>query len=161
MPTQKLTCHVVVSCFFHALPSRFGDAKTLSRKMCKLYILCSEQLSQQPHYDYGLRAVKSVLVMAGGLKRANPTLQEDLVLIRALRDSNQPKFLADDIPLFQAIILDLFPGVEIPPNDYGEFMVSMQEELTLAHLQHVPGIMNKIIQVTSRFFGAAALSMAL
>jgi hypothetical protein len=40
-------------------------------------------------------------------------------------------------------------------------MVSMQEELTLAHLQHVPGIMNKIIQVTSRFFGAAALSMAL
>jgi len=125
----------------------FGDAKTLSRKMCKLYILCSEQLSQQPHYDYGLRAVKSVLVMAGGLKRANPTLQEDLVLIRALRDSNQPKFLADDIPLFQAIILDLFPGVEIPPNDYGEFMVSMQEELTLAHLQHVPGIMNKIIQV--------------
>ena len=76
----------------------FGDAKTLSRKMCKLYILCSEQLSQQPHYDYGLRAVKSVLVMAGGLKRANPLLGEDLVLIRALRDSNQPKFLAEDIP---------------------------------------------------------------
>ena len=25
----------------------FGDAKNLSQKMCKLYILCSEQLSQQ------------------------------------------------------------------------------------------------------------------
>ena len=99
----------------------FGDAKTLSRKMCKLYILCSEQLSQQPHYDYGLRAVKSVLVMAGGLKRANPDISEDLVLIRALRDSNLPKFLADDIPLFFAIIKDLFPGVIVPDNDYGEF----------------------------------------
>ncbi|KAL3672256.1 hypothetical protein V7S43_002916 [Phytophthora oleae] len=74
-----------------------------SRKMCKLYILCSEQLSQQPHYDYGLRAVKSVLVMAGSLKRANPDLNEDMTLIRALRDSNIPKFLADDLPPFHAI----------------------------------------------------------
>jgi dynein heavy chain len=142
----------------------FGDAKTLSRKMCKLYILCSEQLSQQPHYDYGLRAVKSVLVMAGGLKRANPDLAEDLVLIRALRDSNQPKFLADDIPLFQAIILDLFPGVEIPPNDYGEFLVTMEEELTKAELIHVPGIMNKIIQMYDVFcirFGATLVGPAM
>jgi dynein heavy chain len=135
----------------------FGDAKTLSRKMCKLYILCSEQLSQQPHYDYGLRAVKSVLVMAGGLKRANPDISEDLVLIRALRDSNLPKFLADDIPLFFAIIKDLFPGVVVPDNDYGEFQVAMEDEITKAGLQNVPGFHKKVIQMFDIFnirFGA-------
>eukprot|EP00605_Chrysophyceae_sp_TOSAG23-4_P002255 GSChrysophyteH1.ASY1.ANO1.2499.1 assembled CDS len=84
----------------------FGDAKNLSRKMCKLYIL-----------------LKSVLVMAGAGKRGNPNLHEDLVLIRALRDSNVPKFLAEDLPLFAAIVLDLFPGVEIPPDEYGELKV--------------------------------------
>ena len=36
----------------------------------------------QDHYDFGMRAVKSVLVMAGSLKRANPDLSEDVVLIR-------------------------------------------------------------------------------
>lgn len=39
--------------------------------------------------------------MAGQLKRENPNIQEDLVLIRALRDSNLPKFLADDAILFK------------------------------------------------------------
>ncbi|KAH8057234.1 dynein light chain binding protein [Aureococcus anophagefferens] len=135
----------------------FGDAKTLSRKMCKLYILCSEQLSQQPHYDYGLRAVKSVLVMAGGLKRDNPDISEDLVLIRALRDSNLPKFLADDIPLFFAIIADLFPGVVVPDNDYGEFQVTLEDEITKAGLQNIPGFHKKVIQMFDIFnirFGA-------
>ena len=39
--------------------------------------------------------------MAGQLKRENPNIEEDLVLIRALRDSNLPKFLADDAILFK------------------------------------------------------------
>ena len=71
----------------------FGDAKNLSRKMVQLYKLASEQLSQQDHYDFGMRALKSVLVMAGSLKRSNPDLSEDVVLIRAMKDSNLPKFL--------------------------------------------------------------------
>jgi dynein heavy chain len=82
----------------------FGEGKILSTKMVQLYKLSSEQLSQQRHYDFGMRAVKSVLVMAGSLKRENPDLSEDVVLIRAMRDSNIPKFLSNDIPLFQALI---------------------------------------------------------
>lgn len=91
----------------------FSNAKILSKKMVQLYKLSSEQLSQQDHYDFGMRAVKSVLVMAGSLKRANPDLNEDAVLIRAMIDSNVPKFLKDDLPLFNAIVQDLFPTVEI------------------------------------------------
>ena len=82
--------------------------------MVKLYKLASEQLSQQDHYDFGMRAVKSVLVMAGSLRRSQPDLAEDVMLIRAMRDSNLPKFLSADIELFQNIISDLFPGVEVP-----------------------------------------------
>ena len=98
----------------------FEGAKEMSYKMVKLYKLSSEQLSQQDHYDFGMRAVKSVLVMAGSLKRANPDMDEEAVLIRAMRDSNVPKFLRDDLPLFSAIVQDLFPSVQIKEADYGE-----------------------------------------
>lgn len=67
-----------------------------------------------------MRAVKSVLVMAGALKRANPNTEEDAVLIRAMRDANVPKFLKDDLPLFAAIVQDLFPTVQIQESDYSE-----------------------------------------
>lgn len=76
--------------------------------------MCVALLCAQDHYDFGMRALKSVLVMAGSLKRANPDLQEDIVLIRAMRDSNLPKFLVADVELFSNIIGDLFPGVQVP-----------------------------------------------
>lgn len=58
--------------------------------------------------------------MAGALKRAEPNLPEDVVLIRAMRDSNVPKFLKDDLPLFSALISDLFPEATIKEVDYGD-----------------------------------------
>jgi len=39
--------------------------------------------------------------MAGLLKRENPIVDENLILIKALKDSNLPKFLKDDAVLFQ------------------------------------------------------------
>lgn len=54
----------------------FLTAKVLAKKMTVLYKLAKEQLSKQYHYDFGLRALKSVLVMAGDLKRGSPDLPE-------------------------------------------------------------------------------------
>jgi dynein heavy chain len=57
----------------------------LAKKMTVLYKLAQEQLSKQNHYDFGLRALKAVLVMAGELKRGSSELPENVVLMRALR----------------------------------------------------------------------------
>ena len=87
----------------------YQGALLLSVKFTTLYALCSALLSPQHHYDWGLRAVKSVLVVAGKLLRANPELDEECVLMRALRDFNTPKIPATDMPIFMRLIKDLFP----------------------------------------------------
>jgi dynein heavy chain 1 len=47
----------------------FRAAEALSSKVGLLFKLCNDQLSAQAHYDFGLRALKSVLRSAGALKR--------------------------------------------------------------------------------------------
>lgn len=69
-------------------------------------------MSKQKHYDWGLRAIKSVLRQAGKLKRTNPNMSEDELLMKALRDFNIPKIVTDDKNIFIKLIEDLFPGVK-------------------------------------------------
>lgn len=88
--------------------------------MIQLYKLSSEQLSQQDHYDFGMRAVKSVLMIAGVLKRKFKNSNEETLLIQAVRNANIPKFLKEDLFLFEALIFDLFPLAEIIETKHQE-----------------------------------------
>lgn len=62
VPDFELICEIML------VAEGFQDAKILARKFITLYTLCKELLSKQDHYDWGLRAIKSVLVVAGSLK---------------------------------------------------------------------------------------------
>ena len=75
VPDLRLICEIML------VSEGFLESKSLSRKFITLYTLCKELLSKQDHYDWGLRAIKSVLVVAGGLKRAERDRPEDQVKI--------------------------------------------------------------------------------
>lgn len=141
VPDLELICEISL------FSEGFTQAKSLAKKMVVLYKLAKGQLSKQHHYDFGLRALKSVLVMAGSLKRSSPDLEEDVVLMRALRDMNLPKFVFDDVPLFLGLISDLFPGLDCPRVRYPSFNDAVETVLKEGSYVLVPEQMDKVVQL--------------
>ncbi|RKO97568.1 hypothetical protein CAUPRSCDRAFT_10766 [Caulochytrium protostelioides] len=141
VPDLELICEIML------FSEGFTMAKLLAKKMVTLYRLARGQLSKQNHYDFGLRALKSVLVMAGSLKRAAADLPEDVVLMRALRDMNLPKFVFDDVPLFLGLVRDLFPGLDCPTVHYPDFEDVVQKVLEEDGYVHVEEQVGKVIQL--------------
>ena len=92
----------------------FRTAESLASKIVPFFNLCDEQLSPQPHYDFGLRALKAVLASAGILKRErllasrnegadaaglSDAASEQVIVIQSVTETIVPKLVADDVPL--------------------------------------------------------------
>ena len=135
-PVTMVAPDLLQICEIMLFSEGFAGARPLALKMTTLYRLARAQLSRQAHYDWGLRAIKSVLVMAGALKREYAALPEEVVLLRSLRDSNVPKLVFDDLPLFAALIDDLFPGLAVPRVAYPSLKRAVEDELERGGMRH-------------------------
>uniref|UniRef100_A0A4X1UMV0 Dynein axonemal heavy chain 17 n=1 Tax=Sus scrofa TaxID=9823 RepID=A0A4X1UMV0_PIG len=141
VPDFELICEIML------VAEGFLEARLLARKFITLYTLCKELLSKQDHYDWGLRAIKSVLVVAGSLKRGDPGRAEDQVLMRALRDFNIPKIVTDDLPVFMGLIGDLFPALDVPRKRDLNFEKVIRQSTLELRLQAEDSFVLKVVQL--------------
>ena len=67
--------------------------------------------------------------------------------MRAIRDVNVPKFLQDDLKLFNGIVSDLFPKIREQPIDYGNLEGAIGDACLKQNIEAVPGFVTKCIQL--------------
>ncbi|XP_042256267.1 dynein axonemal heavy chain 2 [Thunnus maccoyii] len=125
----------------------FNNCKLLAKKVFTLYSLAVQQLSKQDHYDFGLRALTSLLRYAGKKRRFCSNVPDEEILLMAMKDMNIAKLTSTDLPLFNGITQDLFPAVETPVIDYGKLKEAIEVELRQRGLQVTPFTMTKVIQL--------------
>ena len=118
----------------------FLNSKLLATKIVGLFTMARELLSYQQHYDWGLRALKTVLGGAGSLlekarteasgeKQTDVTSLEFKLVLQAIRLNTLSKLTYSDCRRFDALIKDIFPGIPFEESLHAELHACMERHL--------------------------------
>ena len=135
----------------------FSQAKDLSKQVVPFFDSCASSLSKQAHYDFGLRALKSVLVSSGGLKRAriavidreqaDEAVMEPQIIVQSLRETIAPKLIRSDVDIMRSIEEEAFPGVQYIPAPLDKLTKAIRYQAAQSKLVVSEAWMTKILQL--------------
>lgn len=135
----------------------FNQAKQLAKQAVPFFDACAIRLTKQAHYDFGLRALKSVLVSSGGLKRSRLTLTtqpeqiepelEPQILVQSICETIAPKLISGDVNTMTQIQTECFPGVQYVPADLTNLREAINAETAEKNYVVTEAWMTKIIQL--------------
>ncbi|CAF0769940.1 unnamed protein product [Adineta steineri] len=119
----------------------FKNANVLARKLVALFNLSKELLTTQQHYDWGLRALKTVLKGCGTLlrdARANKveisSKYESQLVVQASRINTLSKLTFGDSKRFDGLLQDIFPGIDLRDIEYENLRQALHEVYQEHHL---------------------------
>ncbi len=135
----------------------FKQAKQLSKQTVPFFDGCAAKLTKQAHYDFGLRALKSVLVTSGGLKRTRMTTategdhdEEDLepqIIVQSIRETIAPKLIREDVETMKRVEQEAFPGVHYICADLAALEGAIRTEAAACNLVINETWITKIVQL--------------
>lgn len=117
----------------------FSFAKELSTKIVPFFTEIDSLTSNQKHYDFGLRSLKSTLSRSGAIKRANlekaTTIEaEEKVILRSIREMIAPKLVQEDTSIFTSLERKYFPNITVDGGDLSQFILKLEKSSELLNL---------------------------
>ncbi|EDX05339.1 GD21850 [Drosophila simulans] len=102
----------------------FTEASAIASRIVELFELSGKMLSAQRHYDWGLRELKTVLMVCGEGLRDQLTSEDSnqssanlemSVVVRCLRSSTMSKLAPHDVTRFEMLLRNVFPEIGSSP----------------------------------------------
>ena len=133
----------------------YKEAKIVGTKVVELFTLSRQLLSKQQHYDWGLRALKTILLISGNLiqmEKKKPNASIDLktemeLVIKAVRLNTLAKLTYADTVRFEALIKDIFPNSFVQDAVYETLEASIRDSLAELKLDLLPSQVKKVVQL--------------
>jgi dynein heavy chain, axonemal len=125
-------------------------ASELAPRLAAVYSIAEEQLSKQAHYDFGLRAVRSAVHLAGRYRALNGDDPQDWSVVRAIETLVLPTLVGEDITMFTQIVRSVFGPIptELSAQPSAAlFRAAMAESATSLGLQAGPTQLGKAEQL--------------
>ncbi|KEP63814.1 UNVERIFIED_CONTAM: ATPase family associated with various cellular activities (AAA) domain-containing protein [Hammondia hammondi] len=128
--------------------SGFRTAETLAKKLVKVFEAAATQLSQQPHYDFDMRAMKSVLARAASLKEKSwNSSDEEFLLLTALKAATLPRLVEADETSFLGLLADAFPESSVGSAQSLLLKKAIEAEMRRRNMLVTEGMVAKALQL--------------
>uniref|UniRef100_A0A671UTR1 Cytoplasmic dynein 2 heavy chain 1 n=1 Tax=Sparus aurata TaxID=8175 RepID=A0A671UTR1_SPAAU len=128
----------------------FKNGEMLGRKLVAIFNLARELLTPQQHYDWGLRALKTVLKACGSLLQQQRRIQESSLVVQALRLNTMSKLTFADSSRFDALVRDVFSGVNFTNVEDQILMHALEEVYKEARLELIPSQLKKALELNEQ-----------
>uniref|UniRef100_A0A8C9S5I7 Cytoplasmic dynein 2 heavy chain 1 n=1 Tax=Scleropages formosus TaxID=113540 RepID=A0A8C9S5I7_SCLFO len=131
----------------------FKDGRLLGRKLVAIFNLARSLLTPQQHYDWGLRALKTVLRGSGSLlqqqrrSESGSQIMESHIVVQALRLNTMSKLTFADSARFDALVRDVFPGVNFKDVEYESLSAALEAAIEEANLEVIPSQVKKALEL--------------
>ena len=125
----------------------FDDSRILAKKLAAMIDLCDGLLSSQPHYEFGLRSIVSILRSAGDFKKSKPDDDEHYLISKALQTVKYCELLPQDQKMFRQILDKMFhqcPPDPIPDDLLKNAIINQCEK---NNLEETPHFLSKVQQL--------------
>ncbi|RLV89834.1 Dynein heavy chain cytoplasmic [Spathaspora sp. JA1] len=125
-PDSKIIVEILLS------SQAFEYSRQLASIIVPFYVELAENVSKQSHYDFGLRALKSMLIRCGQAKRRsskpeNHESWETSLVLHSIVETILPKLVRDDEILFYNLKEKYFPGISLDNSDNSQLVGELEK----------------------------------